>query len=428
MVKRHKALILILVATIAVFIVSNDCAYAGNGTRMLGFSSRDAAMAGATTASAEDTSCLVRNPAGLVRIGNRVDAEYENIIPHDVSMHTEGVAVPPSLPFPLPNIGTIQKSTVTYLPGGNAGVSYRIPGTDKYPVSVGIGVFTMSGVAVDYPSSRLNNRPMPLGYGVGVYDKMVDLRAMRIAPGIAVAFNDKLSFGATANIAIQGLKADLVRTGDPNLQETAGSGKWDFAPGAGFTLGLLYQFNEMLSLGASYESHGWMGHHYKYKDCLPYIDEPPVINAGLSFKPIKQFEFTFDTRYINWTDVKLARLKPPSGGFGWQDQWVFATGGECTLFKDRLKLRVGYNYGKSPIQPHVVFANALLPVIPEHHLTTGFSYYITKDLSLDFVWEHHFFNAIADNGAGDINSQTGVGTKITAAGEVIGAGIGYKFN
>jgi len=428
MKRKRDALIVIAAAVFAICSLAGGDACATNGTRMLAFSSRDAGMAGATTASSEDTSCLVRNPAGLVRIGTRVDVEYENLMGREVMMHTEGAAVPPTLPLPLPNIGTIQKSTITYLPGGNIAISYRIPGTDSHPVSVGCGVFTMAGVAVDYPSSRLNIRPLPLGYGVGVYDRMVDLRSVRIAPGIAAGITDRLSIGATANIAIQGLKADLVRTGDATLQETAGSGKWDFAPGAGFTVGLLYRCNDWISLGASYESHGWMGHHYKYKDCLPYIDEPPVINAGISVKPVRKVEVTFDARYINWTDVKLARMKPHEGGFGWQDQWVFATGTEWTLCRDKLKLRFGYNYGKSPIQPHVVFANALLPVIMEHHFTTGFSWYVANNLSLDFVWEHAFTGVQSDNGCGDIYSQTGVGTKVSAGGDMIGAGLGYKFN
>lgn len=436
MTKERNAIIFILAA--AVFFMSVDIAYAGNGTRMLGFSSRDAAMAGATTASAEDTSCLVRNPAGLVRIGNRVDVEYENIIPGDVTMRTEGRIAS----YPLTSLsnngngsGKLQDSTVTYLPGGNMGVSYRIPGTDKYPISVGIGAFTMAGVATSYPSSRLNpNLETLLGLGTGVYDRMVDLRSMRIAPGIAAAFSDNLSFGATANIGIQAINADLAfSTNAPTVtgsafREQEESGKWDFAPGGGFTLGLLYKFNDMLSLGTSYESQTWMGKHYKYKNTLPCIDEPPVVNAGVSIKPVKDVELTFDTRYINWTSVPIAGKKPIHGGFGWQDQWVFATGAEWTLFKEMLKLRIGYNYGKSPIQRRYVFANALLPSIVENHLTTGFSYFLTKNLSLDFVWEHHFFNAMADNGEGDIYSQDGVGTKVTASGNVIGVGLGYKFN
>ncbi|MFH0764133.1 MAG: outer membrane protein transport protein [Candidatus Omnitrophota bacterium] len=421
MISKGKAIILVIALAFAMCLVLNDFAYAGNGTRFLGFSARDSGMGGATTASPADTSCLVRNPASLVWIGNRIDLEYLNILPHDVTMHTEGV---------LANAGTRQKSNITYLPGADAGISYRIPGTDKYPVSVGCGIFTMAGLALNYPAARFN--PILLR-DTHDFDKMVDLRSLRIAPGIAVAFNDKLSFGGTANIGIQGLRTNLTTTATYASQylETAGNGDWDFAPGAGFTLGLLYKFNEMLNLGASYESHGWFGHHYKYKDCLPYIDEPPVINAGVSLKPIRDFEWTFDTRYINWTDVKLARNGPESGGFGWGDQWVFATGGEYS-FKDKknddkFKLRLGYMYGKSPVQAHVVFANALLPVIMEHHLTMGFSYFVMKNLSLDFVWEHHFMGVKADNGCGDTYSVNGNGTKVTAAAEILGVGLGYQF-
>lgn len=424
---RQRKVGFIIIITLIGCLALTGYAYAGNGTRMLGFSTRDSAMAGATTASPEDTSCLIKNPAGLVWIGNKIDLQYENIIPHDVKATFGGHVETALGGTTFGNAGVTDKSTIRYLPGGNGGISYRIPGTDKHPISVGCGVFTMSGVAVNYPSSRLNT------VFSGNYDKMVDLRSMRIAPGLAVAFNDQLSFGATANINIQALRTDMAtsRMVNNRYPQTAGGGDWDITAGGGFTLGLLYKFSKMLWLGTSFESKQWMGHHYKYKDSLPYIDEPPVINAGLSFRPIENFEFTFDTRYINWTNIKVATQQPTSGGFGWMDQWVFATGGEYT-FKDKnkndkLKLRLGYNYGRSPIQDHVVFANSLLPVIMEHHFTTGLSYFLTKSLSLDVAWEHHFKAVRSDDGSGDTYSQYGVGTKVTAAAEVISVGMGYKF-
>ncbi|MDD5423329.1 MAG: hypothetical protein PHT32_07950, partial [Candidatus Omnitrophica bacterium] len=160
MSKKYYAIILTVIVMTAVCLTLSDYAYAANGTRMLGFSTRDSGMGGATTASAGDTSCLVRNPAGLVRIGNRIDAEYQNILIHDCTMNTQGA---------LARLGPTQESTINYLPGGNAGVSYRIPGTDKYPISVGVGAFTMAGVAAEYPSSRIS------GALVQVYDKMIDL-------------------------------------------------------------------------------------------------------------------------------------------------------------------------------------------------------------------------------------------------------------
>ena len=419
----RKPIVVIFFIVVAISFIFNGNVYAANASRMVGFSARDEGMAGATTASSEDTSCLVKNPAGLVRIGNRIDASYENILLHDVTIHTEG----PNLLFggttSYVNKGLTQTSNINYIPGGNAGVSYHIPGTDRYPISVGIGAFTIGGMADNYPSSRLNTLLLAEG---GNYDKMVDMRTMRIAPGIAAAFNDKLSFGATANIDIQALRANLAHSGGAAFEETAGKGNWDFTAGGGFTVGILYKMFDMLSLGASYESHNWMGHHWQYKDCLPLIDEPPIVNLGVSIKPIKNLEITYDTRYINWTNVKIARLAPKDGGFGWRDQWVFAVGSEYTTFKDKLKLRLGYMYGKSPIQPNVAFANSLLPVILEHHLTTGFSYFLKKDLSLDFAWEHHFKNVMVDDG-GDSGDNIGNGTKITSAADVISLGIGYKF-
>ena len=109
---KHKAIILVLIAMALICFVSNEIAYAGNATRMLGFGARDSGMGGATTASSEDTSCLIRNPAGLVNLGNRIDVEYLNIIPHDITMDTEGQAIPP-VPVSLSNVGRKQESTVT---------------------------------------------------------------------------------------------------------------------------------------------------------------------------------------------------------------------------------------------------------------------------------------------------------------------------
>lgn len=424
-IAKYRGIIFIMVLAVAVCIAWDKEAYAGNGTRMIGFSARDSAMAGATTASADDTSCLVRNPAGLVRIGNKIDVEYMNILPHDIIMDVEGPTRAALGNTTFGNVGLVQTSTIDYLPGGNAGISYRLPCTDKYPVSIGCGIFTMAGIAVNHNSPRLNSALLTNGN----YDKMVDLRSMRIAPGIAFAINDNVSLGATGNIALQGFRTNLASSTviANQYQQTAGAGDWDFAPGGGFTVGLLYKINEMLSLGTSYESRTWMGNHYKYKDLeLFLIDEPPVINVGLSVKPVKNLELTYDMRYINWTAVKVARLAPIAGGFGWRDQWVFATGGEYTMF-DKLKLRLGYNYGQTPLKQQNIFANALLPLIMEHHVTTGFSYLITKDLSFDLTWEHHFKATMSDDGTGDTYSEYGNGTKITAAAEVISVALGYKF-
>jgi long-chain fatty acid transport protein len=50
-----------------------------------------------------------------------------------------------------------------------------------------------------------------------------------------------------------------------------------------------------------------------------------------------------DIRWINWKNAKGYKE------FQWNDQWVIALGGEFKPMQ-KLALRAGYNYGKSPIR------------------------------------------------------------------------------
>ncbi|MBU0570830.1 MAG: outer membrane protein transport protein [Candidatus Omnitrophica bacterium] len=408
-----RCAIFFVIVAVALGFMFPENAVALNGTRMLGFSARDGAMAGATTASAADTSCMIKNPAGLVRIGNRLDMEYLNLLPHDVSMHTEGA---------LSNAGKRQKSKINYLPGMDSGLSYQTSGIGDYPVAVGCGFFTLAGVAGSYAEPRLNP-----ALGVGQYDRFIYLTQSRMTPAIAVGITDNFSIGLAANIGLSSLSTDMAfAASNGTYPETAGHKKIDMAVGGGFTAGILYTFNDMISIGAAYESKTFMSHFNKYKESFHLIDAPRSASIGFSFKPIKKLEITYDTRWINWEGTKACYRGPQQGGFGWQDQWVFSAGSEYTP-NDKWKLRLGYNYGKSPIREKVIFANALLGVIMEHHLTAGLAYQIDDNWGVDLTWEHHFFNAMADSGAGDLYSRVGQGTKVTAAAEVVGIGISYVF-
>jgi long-chain fatty acid transport protein len=413
--------ILLGIVVLAVGFMLPNTAMASNGPRMLGFSARDSAMAGATTASSADTSCMIKNPAGLVRIGNRLDLELVNGFLHDVTMHTEG----PGGVASLANVGTRQRSKIGYIPAVNGGMSYQTPGIGDYPVAVGFGWFSMAAIGSSFTETRMN----PLL--TGQYDRFIFLTQSRMTPTVAVAINDNFSIGFAGNIGFSTLSSDMAKgsttVGGPLgvvYEETAGQKKIDIAVGGGFTAGMLYKFNEMISVGANYESKTFMSHHYKYKDVMYLIDAPRSATIGFSFKPIEKLELTYDTRWINWEGTKACYRGPQQGGFGWQDQWVFAVGSEYSP-SDKWKLRLGYNYAKSPITPKTVFANALLPVILEHHLTMGAAYQINKNWGVDLTWEHHFFNAMADSGAGDSISRAGKGTKVTAAVDIIGVGVSY---
>ncbi|MBM3582096.1 MAG: hypothetical protein FJX37_09045, partial [Alphaproteobacteria bacterium] len=86
-----------------------------------------------------------------------------------------------------------------------------------------------------------------------------------------------------------------------------------------------------------------------------------------------QADLAGDVKHIAWQSVKsIGGKEPADGGFGWHNQFVFAVGAAYEV-TDKLTGRIGYNYGKSPIDEEHLFANFLFPAISEHHLTAGAS-------------------------------------------------------
>ncbi|MCW8862983.1 MAG: hypothetical protein OQK07_11240, partial [Rhodospirillales bacterium] len=80
---------------------------------------------------------------------------------------------------------------------------------------------------------------------------------------------------------------------------------------------------------------------------------------------------------------------------------------------DQWTVRAGWNYGESPIDSEVVFANALFPAIVEHHLTAGASYKISDAWELGLSAYFAPEKSLTDSGNGDTYSQNGAQTKIS---------------
>lgn len=69
-------------------------------------------------------------------------------------------------------------------------------------------------------------------------------------------------------------------------------------------------------------------------------------------------------------------------GFGWKDMTVYKIGLIYDI-DDRLTVRAGYNYGKSPIRNDQLVFSALAPATVEKHYSIGFTYQMKGDLD----WE-----------------------------------------
>ena len=96
----------------------------------------------------------------------------------------------------------------------------------------------------------------------------------------------------------------------------------------------------------------------------------------------------FDYKRINWASAEGYK------DFGWENQNVYIIGYEYA--QDSFALRVGYNYGKSPIKeqngmtPAGAALNVLnllgFPAIVEKHYTVGGTYAFNKTTSVDLAY------------------------------------------
>ena len=145
------------------------------------------------------------------------------------------------------------------------------------------------------------------------------------------------------------------------------------------------------------------------------INTPPEWKVGLAFKPWKGADVAIDTRFIDWGAVDSIGSSPQyDGGFGWKSQWAWYAGIQQRLMGDKLTLRAGWAYAKSPIDENHVFANVLLPAIVEHHFNIGASYKLPwNKTEVGFSSYYAPVVTLKDSGNGDSFSQNGKGTEFS---------------
>jgi opacity protein-like surface antigen len=251
----------------------------------------------------------------------------------------------------------------------------------------------------------------------------VDMMQLLVPISLAYRVNENHSFGASLVLAetrfrAYGLQAfkyfdvDLgfPITADPNHLTNNG---FDYSYGAGIKLGWLGEFmDDKLSVGLTYASKAYMTKFDKYRGLFAEqggFDIPSNYGIGIAIKPMKNLVIAADVTRINYNDVAslgnrgpeappvLGTIPPativigsPFGlesvanptyetgndkgmGFNWQNQTVYKLGMQYGV-NNRLLLRAGYNYGKSPIPNDQLTFNLLAPGTVEQHYSAGFTY------------------------------------------------------
>ncbi len=433
----------------AISAVMSAPAFATNGYAPIGVGQSAKGIGGAGIAYPQDSMAGGINPAGMVHVGNRWDVGAEIFIP-DRGFNLSG-APSPTNPFG------------GYWDGNGSGLGetwFLIPefGYNKMisdDLSVGISVFGNGGLNTSYDSFGhpfsffpCQNPVDPTGCGAKVG---IDLIQLYIAPTVSYKVNERFSVGASLNLIAQSFEATglFAFAGDGtngpqysvNPSAVTNNGH-DNSYGASIRLGLMYDINDRVTIGATYQSKGWMTEFDDYAGLFADggdFDIPQNYGVGIAIKATDKLDIAADIMRIDYGSINAIGNSPniqkPFGaddgpGFGWEDQTIFKIGA-VYQYNNALKLRAGYNYGENPVKTEGLgFAlNTLAPGVSEHHLTLGFTYDLDQDSSITGSYLHAFSSKVdGDFTVPDPTSPTGISTLGSGNLEMSQNAFGISYN
>lgn len=362
-------------STAALFVLLAVTAYATEGVNLIGIGPRQQGTAGAGVASAQDSTWLILNPAGLTDLERGVDASFQLFGPSRTVNSTAN-----------PGATRQKDNSAFYIPSISATFS---PEKDQ-KCTFGVGLYGSSGMGVDYDQPRV-------GFSEG--DTRTELSIAKLTATFARSFDNGFSIGAGPIVVLGLFRTDMEtsQTGPPSAPSPD---SWDPAVGVGAIIGVNQKITDRLRIGASYISEQFMEDYDDYSSLFAdSLNLPQQLTAGVAFQVLESLEVVADYRWIGW-----GQLDTFGDQFGWEDQHIAKVGATWNA-SERLTLRAGVSHGNSPIGTEDVFANALFPAIMETHLTTGASWQL-GDWALHFAYVHALEEELTASGPPEAGGGT----------------------
>jgi len=447
---RRAIVVTALVAASASLAATS--ASATDGYFSHGYGMKAKGMAGASTATAEDTFGGATNPAKMVFVGDRIDFGIDFFSPQRSASRSgsnigiDGTADSDSTLFEIPEFGYNKLINPKFALGvsvyGNGGMNTDYPG-GQIPSGTACGPGT--------PPTGFNPASGPYNLLCGNGRLGVDLSQLVIAPTASYKLSDTQAIGIAPLFGYQRFKAEGLQAfaGFSNSPSNVTNQGYDTASGWGARIGWFGKITDTLTLGAAYSTKIAMSKFDKYKGLFAEeggFDMPENYNLGLAFKVSPTVTVAADYQRINYSGVKSvgnpsslllncvggdasACLGGSNGaGFGWQDINVWKLGVEYQ-YNDRLTLRGGYNRSDNPIQSKDVTINILAPGVVQDHLTLGATYVTQGGGELTLAYMHAFKNSVS--GSSFFNNFTPPGAtagseKIQMYEDSIGIAYGWK--
>ncbi len=420
--------------------------FATNGDNLIGLTPASRGMGGIGVGMpVGPVDSIFRNPAWMSVMENKFTVQFGGIlfmpkvktrIKNDTFSSDTGWQKSKADTFVVPEIGIVHR------------LSDRLV--------FGIGAFGVSGMGVDYRNNENLVAAQDLS-GTQLVNMHTTFQFMRIIPAIAFQVNEMITVSGALHGAWGSLDmgAFMCSEADDTTSCWNAGGGQSQALGIGVQLGASLNFGDFLYAGITYQSPVSM----KYKRVFDSdgdgrfedlkLQQPQEVAFGIGAAPLDGLKVGLDIRWINWKDAD------GYGDFQWDDQWVYAIGAEYRPI-EKLALRIGYNFGESPIdgksnlsgmppsnpnipnlnQPfsdfNIAWFNLVgFPAITEQHITLGAGYEFTKTFAVDISYVRAFNKTVESSGtyydAGACSSgcSTTVGAK--NAQDSISVGLNWRF-
>jgi len=370
--KKRKLALAIATATGLAF---SSGAFATNGIMPLGNGMAAHGTGGAGLSNANEAMSGFDNPALIGQTGDSISMAFSAFMP-DRQVNT---------------------SAIPAAAGGQAGDTVSDNKTFAIPqvaftskinndLSWGIMVNALGGMNTDYRRGALA--------GGTAGPQTVDFSGMIVAPTMSFALGKNATLGASL----------LVGYTNFRVRNLFGSGLSDEGStvGYGVKLGADFRLADGISVGAVLQPKVAMDEFDFFKNFLSSaqfgftgdaaLTLPNIAGVGSKFAIGGNLDVVADLMYYQWTSVDVFEF------FGWDDQFVIKAGIEYRA-TDKLAVRGGINYGKSPIQggnktgspgggSDAAFANYPFPAISEQHVTLGLGYKMDKSMTVNAYYLH----------------------------------------
>ena len=408
-------------------IGSSPFALATNGYFSHGVGTKNKGMAGAGTAAPEEAIATAVNPASAVIMGDKFETGLSIFSPRRAYTATASLANGQGGAFTI-NPGEVESDS-DFFPIPYIARTWAW----KEDKALGLSIYGRGGMNTDYRTGSATFDPdgpgpapvmsLPGAYGGG----NAGVNLMQLFTDLSYSQkNGDLSWGVAAVLAAQAFRGKGFASFTPYTETFAASdgtafpdsltnNSHDYAYGAGFKLGFIWQATDTFNLSLSYQSRIEMSEFGDYSDLFAQnggFDVPESIRAGASLRFGNGNSLHYDIEHTSFSSIPsvgnpIANLFacPTAGaggtnlsgclggangaGFGWDDmtthkigyQWRYPAISDWTF-------RVGYSHGSQPIESSQVLFNMMAPGVIEQHITTGFTHVLDsgKEYSMSIMY------------------------------------------